>query len=145
MFLHCGASQGGGGELLHPPLCQDGGFNGLQLRAWLGAVQCRVRGSHGTLERGTEESLRCMRATSGSWLYKTGDQSSQTHKQSQEHLSYFFESPSCTDMLLKNLSFLFSQKPQLVCTACPGPHLSKLPSCFPSPDFVPLQAECPGD
>lgn len=94
LFLHREASQSGGGELLHPPLCQDGGFDGLQLRAWLGAVQRRVRGSHGALERGTEESLRCRRATSDSWLYKTGDQSSHIHKQSQKHLSCFVkESP----------------------------------------------------
>lgn len=33
-------SQGGGGELLHPPLCQDRGLDGLQLGAGLGAVQC---------------------------------------------------------------------------------------------------------
>lgn len=129
LFLLRGASQGGGGELLHPPLCQDGGFDGFQLRAWLGAVQGRVCGSHGALERGTGmESLRCRRAASDSWLHKTGEQSSHTHKASQKHLSYFFNSPSCTDMLLKNLPFLFSPNPQLVCSACPGSHLFKLPS-----------------
>lgn len=40
------ASQCGGRKFLHPPLCQNGGFDGLQLGAWLGAVQCRVCGSH---------------------------------------------------------------------------------------------------
>lgn len=46
----------------------------------------------------------------GELPHSTGDQGSHSHKQSQKHLSYFFSSPSCTDMLLKNLPFLFSQK-----------------------------------
>lgn len=91
LFLHRGASQGGGGQLLHPPLCQDGGFDGLQLRAWLGAVQGRVRGSHGALERGTEESLRCRRATSDSnrlMVYKMGPE--QPHPQTKAEASFLF-------------------------------------------------------
>lgn len=55
LLLQCG-----GGKLLHPPLCQNGGLNGLQLGAWLGAVQCRIGCSHRSLgEKDEERSLVC--------------------------------------------------------------------------------------
>lgn len=44
-----GSSQGGGRQLPHPPLGQDGGLDGLQLWGGLGAVECGVCGCHGCL------------------------------------------------------------------------------------------------
>lgn len=65
------ASQRGGRELLHPPLCQDGGLDGLQLRARLGAVQGRVRGGHRPLgEKARENLFRCGRVISETRLYE---------------------------------------------------------------------------
>lgn len=84
------------------------------------------------LERRHEKSFTC-RSISDSWLFKMRDQSSQTHKQSQKRLSFFFKSPSHTNMLLKNLPRFSCQKNCLSCIASPGPQSPTFHPALPTP------------